>query len=331
MSIPLLHIFRAGTYQAMAGQTVTLTPADLAATAAAYDPARHEAPLVVGHPADNGPAWGWVDGLAATDADLHARARDVAADFVAAVRARRYSKISASFWPPTHPANPAPGVWSLRHVGFLGAAVPAVLGLAPVTLAADDAALVTIEVDPLAAPAAAPADFVSPADLAAPQPELTMPEPVPAPAADPTVDFAAREAALTALQIDLNTREAAIAAREAAAAAQAEALRRAEIASFIGALVAEGRLLPIEQAPLVALLATAPSEASADFAAPAADAVPQDAAAWLRAWLPTLPVRVPFGEFAAPDGHDPDTALIEAAARTMAGLPPAATPSPSRT
>lgn len=153
-----------------------------------------------------------------------------------------------------------------------------------------------------------------------------MPEPVPAPAADPTVDFAAREAALTALQIDLNTREAAIAAREAAAAAQAEVLRRAEIASFIGALVAEGRLLPIEQAPLVALLATAPSEASADFAAPAADAVPQDAAAWLRAWLPTLPVRVPFGEFAAPDGHDPDTALIEAAARTMAGLPPA-TPS----
>lgn len=340
MSTPLLHIFRAGTYQALAGQTVTLSAADLAATAAAYDPARHEAPLVVGHPADNGPAWGWVAGLAATGADLHASARDVAADFAAAVRARRYAKISASFWPPTHPANPAPGVWSLRHVGFLGAAVPAVLGLAPVTLAADDAGLVTLEAEPLAAvdlaaPAADAAHPVSiaPAADAAPSPELTMPEPLAAPVADPTADFAAREAALTALQTELEAREAAMAAREAAAAAQAEALRRAEIASFIGALVTEGRLLPIEQAPLVALLATAPSAPSADFAAPAdtGEPVPQDAAAWLRAWLPTLPVRVPYGEFAAADGHDPDAALIEAAARTMAGLPPAAPPSPSRT
>ena len=86
MSTPsLLHIFRAGTYQAMAGQSITLTPADLAATAAAYDPARHEAPLVVGHPVDNGPAWGWVSGLSADGADLSATPRDVAAEFAEAV------------------------------------------------------------------------------------------------------------------------------------------------------------------------------------------------------------------------------------------------------
>jgi hypothetical protein len=316
MSTPLLHIFRAGTYQAMAGQCVTLTPADLAATAAAYDPARHEAPLVVGHPADNGPAWGWVSGLAAEGEDLRAAPRDVAAEFAEAVRARRYAKVSASFWPPTHPANPVPGVWSLRHVGFLGAAVPAVLGLAPVSLAADDGDLVTIQADPL--------DFSSPADASATDPEPTMPDPVAAPAADPTADFAAREAALTALQTDLAAREAAIAERERAAAAQAEALRRSEIASFVGGLVAEGRLLPIEQAPLVALLATAPAEPAADFAAPVETGAPtpRGAAEWLRAWLPTLPVRVPYGEFAAAAGHDPEAARIEAAARTMAGLPP---------
>jgi hypothetical protein len=307
----LLHIFRAGTYTAMAGQSVTLTPADLAATAAAYDPARHEAPLVVGHPTDNGPAWGWVSGLSADGADLSATPRDVAAEFAEAVRARRYAKISASFWPPTHPANPVPGVWSLRHVGFLGAAVPAVLGLAPVSLAADDGDLVTLDLDPL--------DFSSPADPAD-STEHTMPDS----AADPTADFAAREAALTQLQTDLAAREAAIADREAAAAAQAETLRRAEIASFVGALVTEGRLLPIEQAPLVALLATAPAEPAADFAAPAdaGEPTPRAAAEWLRAWLPTLPVRVPFGEFAAPDGADPEAARIEAAARRMAGLPP---------
>lgn len=317
MSAPsLLHIFRAGTYQAMAGQSVTLTPADLAATAAAYDPARHEAPLVLGHPQDNAPAYGWVAGLSADKDDLHAAPRDVAVEFAEAVRARRYSKISASFWPPTHPANPAPGVWSLRHVGFLGAAIPAVLGLSPVTLADGGEGLVTIETDPL--------DFSSPADAAVTDPESIMPDPVAAPPADPSADFAAREAALNAMQTDLAAREAAIAAREAAAAAQVEALRRSEIASFVGALVAEGRLLPVEQAPLVALLATAPAEPAADFAAPAdtGEPTPRAAAEWLRAWLPTLPVRVPYGEFAAPDGHDPEAARIEAAARTMAGLPP---------
>lgn len=313
MSTPsLLHIFRAGTYQAMAGQSVTLTPADLAATAAAYDPARHEAPLVVGHPIDNGPAWGWVSGLSAEGDDLRAVPRDVAAEFAEAVRARRYAKVSASFWPPAHPANPVPGVWSLRHVGFLGAAVPAVLGLSPVTLADGGEGLVTIEADPL--------DFSSPADASATDTEHDMPDS----AADPTADFAAREAALTALQTDLAAREAAIAEREAAAAAQAEALRRTEIASFVGSLVAEGRLLPVEQAPLVALLATVPAEPAADFAAPAdtGEPTPRAAAEWLRAWLPTLPVRVPYGEFAAPDGYDPEAARIEAAARTMAGLPP---------
>lgn len=321
MSTPnLLHIFRAGTYQAMAGQSVTLTPADLAATAAAYDPARHEAPLVVGHPVDNGPAWGWVSGLAAEGEDLRAAPRDVAASFAEAVRARRFAKVSASFWPPAHPGNPVPGVWSLRHVGFLGAAVPAVLGLSPVTLADGGEGLVTIEADPL--------DFSSPADPAD-STEQTMPDATPAAAADPTADFAAREAALTALQTDLAAREAAIAERERAAAAQAEALRRSEIASFVGALVAEGRLLPIEQAPLVALLATAPAEPAADFAAPdetgaeTGEPTPRAAAEWLRAWLPTLPVRVPYGEFAAPDGADPEAARIEAAARRMAGLPPA--------
>lgn len=315
MSTPLLHIFRAGTYQAMAGQSVTLTPADLAATASAYDPARHEAPLVVGHPSDNHPAWGWVSGLSAQGDDLSATPRDVAAEFAEAVRARRYSKISASFWPPAHPANPVPGVWSLRHVGFLGAAVPAVLGLSPVALADGGEGLVTIEADPI--------DFSSPADPATPT-EPPMPDSVAAPPADPTADFAAREAALTALQTDLTAREAAIAEREKAAAAQAEALRRTEIASFIGGLVAEGKILPIEQPPLVALLATAPAEPAADFAAPveAGEPTPRAAAEWLRAWLPLLPVRVPYGEFAAPDGRDPEVARIEAAARTMAGLPP---------
>ena len=42
------------------GRVHSFTEADLAAMAAGYDPALREAPLTVGHPADNLPAYGWV-------------------------------------------------------------------------------------------------------------------------------------------------------------------------------------------------------------------------------------------------------------------------------
>jgi len=41
----------------------------------------------------------------------------------------RYKKISASFYSPNYPFNPAPGSYYLKHVGFLGAVPPAVKGL----------------------------------------------------------------------------------------------------------------------------------------------------------------------------------------------------------
>jgi len=45
-----LDIFRSGRHTASSGASLAFTEADLAATAAAYDPALHEAPIVVGHP-----------------------------------------------------------------------------------------------------------------------------------------------------------------------------------------------------------------------------------------------------------------------------------------
>jgi hypothetical protein len=45
------------------------------------------------------------------------------------VRSGNYKKISASFFSPYHGDNPAPGIWCLRHVGFLGAVPPAVKGM----------------------------------------------------------------------------------------------------------------------------------------------------------------------------------------------------------
>ena len=124
-----VSIFRPGTHTSAAGATLSFSDSDLDATIRAYDPAKHEAPLVVGHPKDNGPAYGWVRGLSFADGELVADVDQVEPQFAELVAAGRFKKRSASFYSPDSPSNPVPGVYYLRHVGFLGAQPPAVKGL----------------------------------------------------------------------------------------------------------------------------------------------------------------------------------------------------------
>ena len=123
------EIFRAGTHTDNNGRKVTITEADLAEAAAAYHPGLHEAPVVVGHPTTDAPAYGWVGGLKAEGGSLLADFAQMDEGFATLVRDGRYKKVSASFYTPDSPANPVPGKWSLRHVGFLGAHPPGVKGL----------------------------------------------------------------------------------------------------------------------------------------------------------------------------------------------------------
>ncbi len=124
-----LHIFRAGRHTAMSGQSLAFSEVDVAGIARAYDPALHEAPIVVGHPKADAPAYGWVKSLRAEGAELFAEPDQVEPAFAEMVRAGRFKRISASFYPPKAAANPVPGSYYLKHVGFLGAQPPAVKGL----------------------------------------------------------------------------------------------------------------------------------------------------------------------------------------------------------
>lgn len=124
-----IHIFKPGRHVTMAGEVIEFSEADVAATARAYNPTLHEAPLVIGHPKTDDPAQGWVGSLSATARGLFAAPRDVEAAFAEQVGQRRYGKVSAKFYSPDSPSNPVPGVWYLRHVGFLGAQPPGVKGL----------------------------------------------------------------------------------------------------------------------------------------------------------------------------------------------------------
>lgn len=113
----------------MAGETIAFSQADLAATAAAFNPAVGKAPIVVGHPATDDPAQGWIERLEANGRGLFAYPKQVDPAFAEAARAGRYGTLSAMFYRPTDPANPVPGVWYLKHVGALGGQQPAVKGL----------------------------------------------------------------------------------------------------------------------------------------------------------------------------------------------------------
>lgn len=127
------EIFIAGTRADNSGKEVTITPDDLNAIANGYNPSFHEAPIVIGHPDDNAPAYGWVKSLTVKGDKLYAEFGEMDEGFMGLVKSGRYKKLSASFYPPKHPSNPKPDNWYLRHIGFLGALPPAVKGLSPVS------------------------------------------------------------------------------------------------------------------------------------------------------------------------------------------------------
>jgi hypothetical protein len=84
-----------------------------------FNPQHHEPPLVLGHPALDAPAFGWVEGLKVVGNTLYAKFKDVSDEIEELIKKGLYKKRSASFYPDGR----------LRHVGFLGAAVPSIKGL----------------------------------------------------------------------------------------------------------------------------------------------------------------------------------------------------------
>jgi len=115
------EIFRSGTHTDSAGNTSDWTEKDLDKIVSLYDPSNHEAPIVIGHPEQDSPAYGWVEFLKVEGGKLLAKLKDVAPEFVDWVKRGLYKKVSIALYLD----------FSLRHVGFLGATPPAVKGLAP--------------------------------------------------------------------------------------------------------------------------------------------------------------------------------------------------------
>lgn len=114
------EILKTGKYINSNGKEVNFSQEDLNQIASSYDPSVSEAPIVIGHPKTNDPAYGWIDSLKVEGEKLIASASKIVPEFLDAVKQGLFKKRSVSL----NPNN------SLRHVGFLGASLPAVKGLA---------------------------------------------------------------------------------------------------------------------------------------------------------------------------------------------------------
>lgn len=138
-----IEIFKPGNHIAADGSSADFSDAAVADIADSYNPDIHEAPVVVGHPKTNAPAFGWIKSVV-FDKDtkkLKAVPGQMNPDFVEAVKSGAYKKISVSLYGPESPNNPLPGHYYLRHVGFLGAQPPAIKGLQAVEFAENEQTL----------------------------------------------------------------------------------------------------------------------------------------------------------------------------------------------
>lgn len=281
-----IEIFRAGTQVDDAGNSHRFSEADIAAIAAAYDPTLREAPLTVGHPADNLPAYGWVKGLAARGSILVMNPHQVEPQFAELVQTGRYKKRSSSFYPPNSPNNPTPGQWYLRHVAFLGAQPPAVAGLKDIQFAQGDCDAVNFS------------EAVLPQSHS--QPENLMDEETQARLAKAEADAkAAKEAQATA-------EAQAKAAQDQLAnfAEQQRKDRHAAHVSFCETQVKAGKLLPKDQASAVAVLDLLADAKPVEFSEAGANKS-VGGAEWLKGLIAGATPVVQFGEFAP--GHSSDS------------------------
>jgi hypothetical protein len=279
-SNPNIHLFVPGQHTSMAGDDLQFGEADLQASAAAYDPVKHEAPLVIGHPKHDAPAYGWVQSVQFADDGLTAIPHQINPDFAELHESGAFKKVSASFYHPNAKSNPVPGVYYLRHIGFLGAMPPAIKGLR----------------EPQFSETETDADFIT----------VEFSEPEQPPEEDNTVtpeEAAALEAQNKKLAADLAARDKLLADERAAHAKEAADRAHADNVSFAEKLATDTRIGK-DDVPLVASVLTQLQQPSGDVDKPVEfgegdESLPMHQV--LTDWLAKLPERVEFGEHATKD------------------------------
>lgn len=329
-----IQVFKVGTFTPMGGKPITFSADDLKSMAVSYDAETSAAPMVVGHPKTDDPAFGWADCFSFDDATgvLSADLKDIEPSFADAVAKGRYKKVSLALFSPNSSANPKPGSYYPKHIGFLGAVPPAVPGLQPVSFAdVDEDEILTFEasmdfgsfdaenVGTLfrgirdffiekygkdTADEVIPSwriDWVNDLDLNTDDDVSGFagtkippkPKKEKAMSKKDAAEFAAREAELDERQAELDARE--------------QEVREADNIAFAETLIADEKLIPANKDKVVALLnAAGASDATVSFA----DGDDLDLASALRDILESQPKVVSFGDYDLGDEADSNKAPL---------------------
>lgn len=122
-----IEMFKAGPQISSAGQKMVFSEEDLDQVVNSYNPAKHEAPLIIGHEQDDStPALGWVREVWRKGKSLWGKV-ELTPKAERLIRDGVFKKVSSSFYLPDADTNPVPGNLHLRHLGLVS--IPAVKGL----------------------------------------------------------------------------------------------------------------------------------------------------------------------------------------------------------
>ncbi|EXL08214.1 peptidase [Brucella anthropi] len=337
------EIFRSGTHTTAKGQTVTFAESDIADIAASYDPALHHAPIVIGHPKQDGPAYGWIKSLSVRDGTIVAEPEELDTTFSEMVRESRFKKVSAGLYAPNDKSNPTPGKYHLRHVGFLGAEPPAIKGLKPIEFAEGELDIelnfsewrMSWALDNVGRIFRAIREFIidtkdiETADKIIPSWDLDQ---IDQQAADLRADARVEEATHTHFsesqpeepdmktaeqrQAELDARETALAQRETTFSEEQKKQRDTADAAFVASVVEAGRL-PVGLKEAATALFSELEDGDTLTFSEGDQQVTKSSRAAFRDLLEKLPVPVATGELATGDGPDfSDSSYVQTAIET---------------
>ena len=289
-------VFRCGTHLDHSGKWRTFSEADIDKAIANYQ--SDSAPIVVGHPTLNAPAFGWIQQFRRQGPTLQARCSRVADEFADLVKRGLYKNRSISF----------NSDGTFRHVGFLGAAAPAVKGLEDIQFA-DKGEFITMDtVETVQAEQAAAQEQAKEVQVepeaevktAESEAEVQSSRADAAQKTEPEVSLSDLESQQKQFQETVKKLENHIKSLENALNVEQEKNRKVEFAAYADELIREGRLNPVAKAPLVCTMEGMFASDQANFAAPE-NSVLNSFKSFLNIALPKNPSL--FTGFAAPSGE----------------------------
>lgn len=230
-------VFRTGRHRDRLGVEHCITAADVDQAIKAYKAGT--APVVVGHPALNAPAFGWIDAFRRLGDRVQARCSQVVSEFADMVERGMYRNRSISF----------NSDGTFRHVGFLGAWPPAVKGLELIQFAeSEGVTIMDVSNEALQETSLEPQEFAAGSNSQ--ESVLPLAEPADAPT---NYQELCRELEVRVLQLEGNI-----------ASEQAKS-RKAEYGRFVDELVQNRLLAPQQKGLLVEFMEFLASAGNREF------------------------------------------------------------------